>query len=382
MIFIIDKDRGTSHEEEALQQVIDITKYYKVTMSTKETSIGLIVFLVNGFLFLLMACSTIFIYNKNHASFFKFLPKSLWFTIIAGCLLLLVTVILEYGDITSMKCNFKVFLISLCITLTSVPPLYQLIVNFPEVNKFSKWVEKHTFITMSCFIMVDVFILILSFISPFEVESKYISGGQNFNVCSITKSTFNILILGIIVLYKVVIAVSILILCFLEWNIAETLYDIRFLMVTLYINIIGNIGYIIINNTNISNYKLYFIIREIFYLFYSINNYILLYGYRIAFALFKKPDTGKKEDTERDILRKSKITASAVSRSVVSRGSANDLNSNNKENSKASSTNRLSKKILKYHYQTSRSQTTSVSNEVMPTSSVVKSVGSVHMNQA
>jgi len=78
-------------------------------------------------------------------------------------------------------------------------------------------------------------------------------------------------------------------------------------------------------------------------------------------------------------LKKSKITASAISRSVVSRGSGNDLNSNKETSTASLNNNRLSKKILKYHYQTTKTPGNVRSNEILPTSSMAKSVESNHM---
>jgi len=42
---------GNSTPEEALQQVIDITKYYYVSLETNDSSVGLIVLIINSIIF-------------------------------------------------------------------------------------------------------------------------------------------------------------------------------------------------------------------------------------------------------------------------------------------------------------------------------------------
>jgi len=378
---------GENTPEKALQQVIDITKYYYITASTKDSPIGLIFIIIISILIVVILSSFAFLYVDKCKPYFSFLSKPLWVVTQSGSIVILIGTFIEFGEISTFKCNLKIFIIAISITLTFTPLLYKLIINFPEDNKFSGWIEKHPILFITTFVMLDVIIFGISFISPFPQQEKYISEGQNFKVCNIAHSTFNIIILLLVIIFKFLLIIPILLLCFIEWNINETLYDLRFLMMSIYINIIGNVAFILINYMDINNYIVYFLSRSILYIFFAVNNFVFLYGYRIAFSLISKKSNEK--ENEREVLKKSvyKSNPNALSTNgfCTNAISTNVRNSNNISNkvvnnntpvndnrtsfqnscldydmtsSKSASTknssHKISSVIMKYHFQTSK----------------------------
>jgi len=371
--FIYDYLYGNITVDEALQNVVDITKYYKISLSTEDSSVGLVAFIINLLLIGIIMASVYFLFNPKYERHFKFLSRPLWLIVISGCILYLLVTLFEYGDTTSLKCNVKVFFISLCYTLTLTPMLYQLLINFPEDNKISQWFETHLTFSMLSFVMVDFVIFLFTFIQPFAIQLKDISEGRNFKTCALTASSFNLFILCMVILYKILLAIAILILCFVEWNIKETSYDVKILMVALYINIIGNFLNFITNKLDIYNYELFFILKEVIYAFCCINNYMCLYGYRIILAVSKPP----KENEDKDMLKKAKFvydkkveSAKGHSTSALDSSNVDSTASNHSSNSMIM---KCYEKMMKYHNITS----SKMSINEMTSKSEIKSSPSV-----
>ncbi|OUM63564.1 hypothetical protein PIROE2DRAFT_9844, partial [Piromyces sp. E2] len=67
----------------------------------------------------------------------------MWILVIVGIVTTMMSLLTNIGKITDQKCNLKILIFTLGYTLTIVPLLCQFIRNFPEKNKFSRWVKKH-----------------------------------------------------------------------------------------------------------------------------------------------------------------------------------------------------------------------------------------------
>jgi len=286
--------------------------------------------------------------------------------ILCGCILVLSTVRVEYGELTTLKCNFKIFGISLSISLILLPLLYQLIINFPEENKISTWFENHFILSFFLFFVGDIIIISITMISPFSVNERYIPDGKNFRVCNVIRPKFNLLIFISIIVYKSIIGTGILLLCFLEWNLTETIYDIRLIMGSIYIDMIGNIAYTLINKTNINNYKLYFFTREILYLFFCVNSFIFLYGYRIILALIKS-DSENNEETllKRSLMlfkTKTVTTDTKITDNDIKEPSQHEIVTINNRNNKSFLVNFINK-MMNYHNQTTKNRLNNANSE-------------------
>jgi len=287
---------GNSTPEEALQQVIDITKYYYVSLETNDSSVGLIVLIINSIIFLIILFSLSFLFIKKYQYFFKFFSKIFSISIISGSSLILSTIIMEYGEITSIKCTFKVFFINISNTLILAPLLNQLIINFPVEINISTWLKNNQILSLFIYVIVDIIFLGYLLYLSLPLKIDIFLEGKNFRECHLKNNYYNIFILFIIILNKVIISLAILLLCFIEWNLQKTVYDVRFIMINLYINIIGVVAYCIVDFMDIGNYILYFLNKDIVYIFFSMNNFMFLYGYRIIFSLIKKPPAKNEEE--------------------------------------------------------------------------------------
>jgi len=97
--------------------------------------------------------------------------------------------------------------------------------------------------------------------------------------------------IGVILAFKFICLAITCILIFVEWNVKETLYDVRFLSICIYTYILLLIVYTVINKIGINKYARYttlFILHTIIYISVGVTNYICLYGYRIIYECMTK----------------------------------------------------------------------------------------------
>lgn len=126
-------------------------------------------------------------------------------------------------------------------------------------------------------------------------------------------------------------------LIFIEWNIKEIYYDVRFLATSISISLILLIIFNIIHFSKI-NYIYYYYLYSYIILLIFVSNFILLYLIRITFAFI----TFKNE--EKDILNSIKNNFQSSQNSSFSKESLK------KESICKSHNSRLSSKIVNLHY--------------------------------
>ena len=83
----------------------DLARIYTVSISSKETSIGLITVIIFSILTLIMLCSLIFLYMERFKNNFLFLSTPSWFSIIIGVIFLLSAGLTKLGEVTDLKCH-------------------------------------------------------------------------------------------------------------------------------------------------------------------------------------------------------------------------------------------------------------------------------------
>jgi len=329
--------------EETLKKINDITKIYYISLlNTDETSVGLLFFIICTVLTILMLSSLIFLYNKKKMKYFEFLPNDFWIIIIVGLVIVVNVCFFGYGKSYPIKCHF--LYISLCFgfNFIFIPILYKLICNFPEYNNFSEKIKRHRHIFFFGFLMFDILLALVIFISPYSVETKYIDDGKNFEIC-LMKNTLGNIIITIARMYKFIIILAVPFLIFLEWSIHETHYDIRFLVCAIYLDVTSFIFFMVITFLNMTNYILMFTLYNILYIFIGISNYLFLYGYRLIFDLIIK------EDNEEAFIKNLKDNFKSDN-SNLSASTTKSVSTTNTGKSKSS---KFSNKILNYHYQES-----------------------------
>ncbi|KAG4093703.1 hypothetical protein H8356DRAFT_1328924 [Neocallimastix lanati (nom. inval.)] len=153
---------------DSIRNIIDITKIHSISIGTSENIVGLFTAIS---IFLILA-----------------------FSFLSVCFL-------EMGTVTVLKCHFIQFIMSGSFTLTVVPILYKLIIDYPKEIKLFEWISSNRYYFLLFFSMFDILFNLLTIISPFKVIDKIIPDGQNYQVCSF--SVLGNIILTIIVIFSV-----------------------------------------------------------------------------------------------------------------------------------------------------------------------------------
>jgi len=269
-----------------LNKINDIKKIYYISIKTDDTYVGLLFFIICIVLSVLMLLSLFYLMNKKKMDHFKFLPKDFWILNIIGFVTILNICFFGYGKSYPLKCNFLFLTLILGFTLTQVPLLYILASNYPEINKISEWIKYHRYYFLFIFIFFDLLAFLLIFFVPYGVETKIIDEGKNFQIC-LMKNQIGNMIINITLFCKFLLICLTSFLIFIEWNIKETYYDIRFLVSAIYMDILLFVLFVVISNIKIDNYISSFVWYNILYISISCVNYSFIYGYRIVYELIK-----------------------------------------------------------------------------------------------
>ncbi|ORX81964.1 hypothetical protein BCR32DRAFT_244506 [Anaeromyces robustus] len=278
---------GDKGVEEVLKNMNDITKIYYISISTKDSYVGLTNLIISIILIIIILVSTIFVFLESFSKYFEFISIDFWLVSIIGLIVLLSANFSDIGKVTSMKCHIKIILVSCGYTLNIIPFFHKLILNFPESNKFLYWLSKHRYNFLIFFLFMDCIFNSLLFIKPYGVKSIIVINGQNFESCE-TEHFATKFILWLLILSKFLIIILITGLLYLEWNIKETYYHIRLLTPMIYINFLLILIYVIISNyIKINDYTMYFVIRSFINELLIFTNYILMLGLRIIWGLVK-----------------------------------------------------------------------------------------------
>ncbi|OUM58627.1 hypothetical protein PIROE2DRAFT_16032 [Piromyces sp. E2] len=306
---IFDFLYGNKTAVEVLNEINDYTRIYNVSLNTDETYYGLII--------------TIILY--------------FWIVSIFGSMLILSAGFLELGKITETKCQIKWTMFSLGLTLSLIPVLYKLLVNFPETNKYSIWISNNRYIFLGIFVLVDLLTSVISIFQPYGVTKVDGLTSKNFEKCEIN-STIQKIVQFITISFKTIILIVFLFLIFIEWNNKTISNDIRVLVGAIYFSFFVDLFIIISSSLTINDYQAVFIINEIIFILNAISNYVFIYGYKIILPFIL--------NEEEDIL-KGNIR---MNTSMTKHESMTSTHTRESEAKRSSFLSRLSKKIMEYHY--------------------------------
>jgi len=270
--------------DETLKKFEDITKFYYISLNAENTYAGLISFILMSSISLLMLLSLIFLFNDNFSPFFKFLSSDFWIITVLGSITILWVPIISYGRIDTLKCHLKPLLLSLGYTLNICPTMYKLISQFPEEFKITTWVNKHKYTFLLLNVLIDILLCSISLINLYTPNVILAENGEKFEICKYN-GEYSIII---IITYKLLVILLLLFLIFVEWNLSDTVYDLKFIILTQYISIFSILFVAVIYFIHVKYYKTYFIIQTINIFIISIANYFFLYGVRLCLAFLKK----------------------------------------------------------------------------------------------
>jgi len=117
---------------ETLKSIEDITKIYNISLDTKDSFLGLIMFIVSITVIVFIITSLLLLFIKKYSTYFQFLSKDSWFLFIIGLTLLLCTGFIRMGKVTTFKCFLYPAFALYGFSLTIFPVLHKMAVNFPE----------------------------------------------------------------------------------------------------------------------------------------------------------------------------------------------------------------------------------------------------------
>ncbi|KAL6630325.1 periplasmic binding protein-like II [Neocallimastix californiae] len=328
---------GNEALSHVLKKIDDLTKYYKFSISREDTSSGFIVFIIYLVIAFIMCATVAFLFIKKYNNYFKFLSKDFWIIFLLGNFILMSSMLTLYGNVTKFKCGLRISLLSFGFTLSIIPIIHKLIINLTDDNnKITKWIKNNKYLFLIGILLIDLIILSLLGIKSYSVYNIIIEEGENSQKCKMIGNFGNNIIYSILI-FNGIIILSILILVFLEWNIKETYYDIRFLSSGLFINFLSMIIYYAVNKLEMNSYVDYNLILSSNILIVSFSNYLFIYGYRIVVFLFKND----KNEYNIQVRMSTQNRLTSTTKSSLS-------------NDSSSKKSKVSNKLLYYHYRESR----------------------------
>jgi len=269
-----------------LNDIEDISKIYFISLNSDDYYIGLITLIIICVISVLMVLSLIYVFLENFNPFFKNFSVDSWILLIIGLVITLCSSLANIGMVTTKKCNLRLILFSVGISIYLLIILYELSINFPKQNKYSEWIKKHKYIFLLLLFLIDFTFNGLSLIKPYSV-STIIEDKHNFQICEFI-GIFGKLMFIIIIINKIIILLTISFLIFSEWNLTKTYYEVRFILSALYSSLLIAFISLLFDFIQINNYYLQFILQNCIIIFFSLSNYIFLYGYKLLLAFMKK----------------------------------------------------------------------------------------------
>jgi len=343
---------GNETAEEVLNNVINLSKIYYFSFSSDSnySTSGLVIFILYIIFSLAMFLSIIFLFKKNSESKFEFLPKGSWILTFIGNFIILSGLLTQYGKLTSLKCKLRIISLNFGFFLYLTPIFYKLIINFSSDGKFIHWVERNKKKSISLVLFFDLILNILFLFSKINLNKIIIINGESFERCKVN-GTFGLIIFYCLLLTIGIALLIMLVFIFLEWNIIETYFDLRFLISGNLMDILLIILFIVINYLNIDNFHAYAIsmIGNIF--FFALTNYIFLYAYRLISKIIQ---INEEEKFIISFLRKNEKYKESTFE-TENENCEPYINSNNTDS--CNSINRIREspnKILQYHYRNSK----------------------------
>jgi len=255
--FVFDYVYGEKTLDEAMKGIIDLTKVYSFSIGIDDSKVGLAFFIIYIVLISIMVISVgiLSVISRNRRSF---LPFDFWLISIFGTIVIMSSIVSVFGSLTSFKCQLRISLPSIGFTVSLIPILCKLIVNFPTHNKVSTWFDipknRHLFFIAS--VLIEILFNSLLFASPYTIDNEIIDGELIFQTCSMNRGFGKFLII-LILLLKEIILLSIMFLVFIEWNYRETVTEVKVLALLIFIEVFSIIIIVVYNTLTFKNYITY-----------------------------------------------------------------------------------------------------------------------------
>jgi len=346
--------------KEVLSEIEDITKIYY--FSIKTSTLGLIFFIVLITIFYIILFMTVLLFIPKYKKFIKFLTNDLWLIYIFGIILIIISGLTKFDEINIIKCNLNHVFLSIGLNFVLNPILYELIINFPKINKFSTWIKNNKYKFIIFIEAINIILnLLLLLISSYNIKIKVINDNKNYCIC-ILDNKFGISITIIQIIIPVIKYLIIIVLIFFEWNMVTIYHEIRVLIVIMGMDGILFILFTIYKFIKIENYVLYHTLYLCIILMFCFTNHTYLFAIRVLIDILT--NSNSEQEKLIDKVRKSgklhreSLTVSSYpfqESSISKNGETSSLNgnirrdnlcpSNNKSESRYSQQSLLSKII-------------------------------------
>jgi len=359
--YIMDYLYRNMTSKEAVENIHKIIAIHNLSLDTNETKSGLVLFIIVMMTLSIMVCSTTLLFIKALGYQYAFLKKPFWLISIFGTLMIMCAIFTLYGDVTKLKCHFKLALIFGGYYVCILPLLCKLIMNIPQSNPYSLWVKNNQYVFMLLMVFIELCIHLTRLLAPLYKVEKVIAvvnnKHQNFEKCEKDKG-FGVALYYIEVVWLCLVEVCMLFLIFIEWNLKSTSNEVRFITASVFVSLLAFIMYAVINIIKLENYIAYNLFYAGIIFVLSFSNYFFIYGIRIVQALIRNEELEEREAFKKNksiYNTKNVSTVSSESADFSKTGKVSTVNavtqSTNKSTSESSKTKgNGSSNILKLHY--------------------------------
>jgi len=355
---------GKKEVEDTLSNIDDINRVYFITMKNTFGAI-IISFLVLLFVIVVIATSLIFI--PSFQNYFTFFSNDLWIIYTIGTIMMLASAFEYFALPSNKKCILRQMFYINGKNLIYIPIIWKLTINYPIINNFSKWVEKHKLIFVSILYSIQFITSILNSIfgSIETVEINLDKPEKNFYICannSIVGKAFN----QIQYFYSLLLYLCICIFLFFEWNIEQTYFDIRHFSFAIIIDGISVALHYLFDFYNVNSYILYNILFIFINISFVIINHIYIFTIRTVILHYKIKYIKSDRKIISDVIHNRVISSIESSNVSYNANNANvsDTNSKNSRNSTSKysdtfyNSNYYKSRILNIHYSTTQNSNT------------------------
>jgi len=267
---------SNSTAEATIKEIVDIQKIYN--FSIKSTIGGIMFGLLITTTIFIMGIFLIFIQNKSSKSAPFFSPDLYWMYCI-GNLLIIGSELLKFGKLSNLKCQMGLSMFFVGLSFCYIPILYKLIVSFPNAeNKLKRYCQVNKIKILACCIFIELVLNLIFIASPFSVENKIFNDtnvNKNYNRCTMKNAIGNIVVL-IELLVKIFVIITVFLLSFCEWNVLEIYNDVRSLVISVYINSLLLILYVVIIYVPLNKYEIIYTISSLIILIMALSNYTIV----------------------------------------------------------------------------------------------------------
>lgn len=274
--------KGEMTMEKALTRNRNIVRIQSVEYKSGPSII------INGItIFLFIGCllSLFFVYCYYDNEHLCFLTTNYWYIYIFGCILILLFVFLNSGNTSSIKCQFRFYLLMMGYCLTNAPIFARLIGNYPRNYGLPKYVRNNMTLVVNFLFFMEMGIGFLwAIFSSFkrQVVNTRNELNESFYICD-SDSFIGDFYFNFSLSLNLLMTLGIAYLMFVEWKFPKYYLDLRNFSLIIYSSIAIIILEIVLKYITIRNKNLYYYLHTIPKLFYVAYMTLVIFGLKLYY---------------------------------------------------------------------------------------------------